>query len=74
MSRLFYSFYAHFSHIFEPRFRSLIIIIIIIIINNNNNNNNNNNKDVLIVDTNTNKLNEYSCQNTIHKKLAITTQ
>ena len=65
MSRLFYSFYAHFSHIFEPRFRSLI---------NNNNNNNNNNKDVLIVDTNTNKLEEYSYQNTIHKKLAITTQ
>ena len=33
-----------------------------------------NNKDVLIVDTNTNKLKEYSYQNTIHKKLAITTQ
>ena len=68
MSRLFYSFYAHFSHIFEPRFRSLINN------KNNNNNNNNNNKDVLIVDTNNNKLKEYSYQNTIHKKLKIATQ
>ena len=70
MSRLFYSFYAHFSHISEPRFRSLINNNN----NNDNNNDNNNNKDVLIVDTNTNKLKEYSYQNTIHKKLAITTQ
>ena len=33
-----------------------------------------NNKDVLMVDTNTNKLKEYSYQNKIHKKLPITTQ
>ena len=60
--KIFYSFYAHFSHNFGLRFRPL-----------KSNNNNNNKKDFLIAGTNTNNIKEYSFENTIHKKLAITT-